>query len=447
MNTHHRRAPLPALLSLGLLLGTPAIAEQRPQANGHSARPDISRTGRFVAFDSEASNLVAADANGTRDVFVRDRRTGRTLLASRRTAGEPGDALSSHACLAADGSAVGFMSVATNLVAGDTNGQPDIFVHDLRTSRTSRVSVAGDGSQAAGESRDCAVSADGRFVAFTSTAENLVADDTNRAADVFLHDRSTGRTTRVSLGRGGRQADAASWAPALSHDGTTVAFLSHATNIVEGDRNALPDVFVRDLRTRRTWRVSVATDGTEGDWHADQLDLAGNGRHVAFETWARNLDPLDADERPDVYVHDLRRGRTTLVSRGANGSGDGHCVNPVLDFSGRRVAYESLATNIVERPANAWMEVFVHDRRDGTTERASLAPDGQQGSDDCGEASLSANGRWLAFAAKAKNLVPGDTNRKVDIFVRDLRRGRTERVSGPSDAGPARAAAARTSSR
>jgi Tol biopolymer transport system component len=260
-----------------LVTGTTELVsvELAGQGNGRSAPPDISADGRLVAFGSFSPNLVAGDTNDAFDVFVRDRAAGTTVRASVDSAGVEGNAASTRPRLSGDGHFVAFGSEASNLVAGDTNGRRDIFVHDLASRTTERVSVDSAGNEAnsqsdgpgirGGSSFGPDLSGDGRFVAFDSIATNLVAGDTNTCGpfyqspagacpDIFVHDRLTGATRRVSVDSAGAQANAASTDPAISADGSVVAFFSPATNLVANDTNtcpafgtppgACPDVFV-----------------------------------------------------------------------------------------------------------------------------------------------------------------------------------------------------------
>jgi len=280
------RRPVLAVVLLASLLVTPAfvaptasavtgattrvsVATSGTQANGESGGSAITADGRYVAFGSNASNLVVGDTNGTGDVFVRDRVTGATTRVSVATGGTQANGDSSGPAISADGRYVAFDSNASNLVAGDTNGCFDVFVHDRVTGATTRVSVATDGTQAGGFCEDpiapsgsgqAAISADGRYVAFWSKASNLVAGDTNISADVFVHDRVTGATTRVSVASDGTQANNGGNSPVISADGRYVAF--NSDNLVVGDPpDVFQGVFVRDRITGAMTRVSVATGG------------------------------------------------------------------------------------------------------------------------------------------------------------------------------------------
>ncbi|MEU7650005.1 RICIN domain-containing protein [Streptomyces huasconensis] len=384
--------------------------------------PVLSGDGRYAAFTSDAASLVPGDKNLAPDVFVRDRSAGTT----ERVSLTDGDAESSPAewsdepSISGDGRYVAFESVARALVNGDTNNQRDVFVRDRVAGTTQRVSVATNGTQSNNWSFAPSVSADGRYVAFTSGASNLVAGDTNGADDVFVHDRQTRTTQRVSVAGGGAQGNAESRTPSLSADGRHVAFTSAASNLVAGDTNGAEDVFVRDLGSGTTQRVSVTGAGAQGDRGSSWPSLSADGRHVAFSSSAANLVSGDTNGRIDVYVRDRQAGTTQRVSVADNGTqGDGHSAGASVSADGRHVAFSSSATNLIARDANAVGDVFVHDRQTGKTQRVSTAyADGGDGDHYSSEASLSADGRLTVFSSAASDLVPGDTNATYDVFAR-----------------------------
>ena len=241
------------------------MASDGTHGNSNSHNATISSDGRYVAFESTANNLVISDTNGYDDIFVHDRQTGHTLRASVASDGTQANNAGNLPSISANGQYVTFFSTANNLVISDTNGASDVFIHDTETGRTKRVSVTSDGTQGNSSSYNASISADGQYVAFESWANNLVISDTNSAYDVFVHNTQTGQTQRVSLASDGKQGNYQSHYPSISADGRYVAFESYATNLVISDTNYHYDIFVHNIQTRQTSRVSVASDGTQAD--------------------------------------------------------------------------------------------------------------------------------------------------------------------------------------
>ena len=276
-----------------------SVASDGTQANWNSDATSISADGRYVAFVSASSNLVVGDTNfcstsgipsfGCPDVFVHDRVTGETTRVSVASDGTQGNRESYGSAISADGRYVAFVSWAYNLVIGDTNSYDDIFLHDRKTQETTRVSVTSDGMQGNDFSFSASISSDGRYVAFVSVASNLVVGDTNGSEDIFVHDRQTGETTRVSVASDGTQGDWASTVPTISADGRYVVFNSTATNLVVGDTNGFYDIFVHDRVTGETTRLSVASDGTQSNDLSLYPFISTDGRYVTFVSWASNL--------------------------------------------------------------------------------------------------------------------------------------------------------------
>jgi len=397
----------------------------------------VSGGGRYVAFDSDATNLVPGDANGQADVFVRDRQTGATTRVSGNSVGDEGNLTSWTPTISPDGRYVTFVSAASNLVPGDANGQEDIFVHDRNTGVIDRVSVDMDGNEGNNVSYDPpAISADGRYVAFSSMASNLVAGDTNDKTDIFVHDRQTGATTRVSVDSAGNEADGWSEQPAISADGRFVAFTSDATDLVSGDTSSYGDVFVHDRQTGTTERVSVDSDGNQATGgNSASPAISSDGRYVTFASEAVNL--VDGDSNfcgvpwsscSDVFVHDRQTGVTERVSVASGGAqGDRGSGSPTISADGRYVGFTSGASNLVDGDTNMCSptyncpDVFVHDRRSGVTKRVSVdSGGGQANGASGGRPFMSADGRYVAFGSEATNLVTGDTNGVDDIFAHDL---------------------------
>jgi Tol biopolymer transport system component len=381
----------------------------------------VSADGRYVVFATLADDLVPGDTNGLGDVFVRDRWSGTTERASVDSAGAQADSESYAPTISADGRWVAFGSVATNLVAGDTNGRPDCFVHDRLTGVTERVSVdsaGAEGDDSAGYAAP-SISDDGRFVAFESWADNLVPGDTNGTQDIFVHDRQTGATVRVSVDPAGNDANSSSNDPSISADGRYVAFTSLASNLVAADVYPGNDVFVRDLASGTTVLVSVDSNGIQGNSDSLLPSITPDGRFVVFESMASNLDPVDTNVAFDVFVRDLAAGTTAIVSVDSLGvPGGSDSVYPSISADGRYVAFESL--NIfAQGEFNAHWDVFVRDRQSGTTEWESTNADGAQSNFHNHQPWISGDGRFVAFQSGSTDLVHGDTNGFDDIFVRD----------------------------
>jgi Tol biopolymer transport system component len=398
-----------------------SVASNGAQANGHSLASTISAEGRFVAFYSSATNLVPGDTNGARDVFVHDNQTGATTRVSVSSSGGQANGQSFSPSISADGRYVAFYSDATNLVAGDTNNADDVFVHDRQTGATTRVSLSSAGGQTDAGSYLPAISADGRYVAFVSDATNLVPGDTNRLRDVFVHDVAAGTTTRVDVATNGDEAQGGpSTAPAISADGQIVAFSSFAFNLIATDTNFESDVFVHNLQTGDTSRVSVSADGFEVDGNSFDPSLSGNGRYVAFDSDAFDLVPDDSNDAVDVFVVDRQTGQVTRASLDDAGAeaNDGS-AEPSLNADGRFVAFSSESTNLVPGDTNGAIDIFIHDNLSGATTRLSVKANGAEADGDNIRPVLSADGHFVAFDSQADNLVSGDGNGFSDVFLRD----------------------------
>lgn len=423
-----RAVPIAAALAITLApTGTTErvnLSATGQQADAESWADATSADGRYVLFDSHASNLVPGDTNGQTDVFVRDLQTGETTRVDVASDGKQARLLPSHGTsISADGRYSVFTSEAANLVPGDTNDATDVFVHDLGTGQTVRASVRSTGTQVSGFSGDGVISADGRYVAFDSYANNLVPHDTNGGQDVFLRDLEAGRTTRLDLSSYGRQTarGSQSGTPAISADGRFVAFASSAPNLVSGDTNRATDVFLRDRKRGRTVRVDVGPRGRQArNGSSQQPALSADSRFVAFVSSANNLISRDTNHRQDVFLRDRARRRTTRVSISSSGGQPKRpSAAPVISPDGRFVAFSSAAA-LVPGVAGGVGQVFVRDLRAGTIALASLGSDGEAGDASSNAAGFSADGRYLAFSSWATNLVPDDTNGQLDVFVRDF---------------------------
>jgi Tol biopolymer transport system component len=464
---------LPALVAQAATALPPAFATVRisvsslgTQANNNSSLNmnvgGISDDGRYVAFQSVASNLVLGDTNGASDVFVHDNSTGTTTRVSVNALGVQGNGNSYWAGISADGTKVAFASEATNLVASDTNGYSDVFVKNLSTGAVTLVSVSSLGAQGNGDSAQrllgneivpirAAISGNGNRVAFPSFATNLVAGDTNGISDIFVRDIAAGTTTRVSVSSLGAEAvDTLGFIgnrhPAISDDGNVVAFTSGALNLVPGDTNAIKDVFVHVMSSGLTERVSVSNLGTQGygelDFNTNEgASLSDDGRYVAFWSGAHGILVPDLNDNPfgnDVFVRDRTLGTTTLESVSALGvQGVGVEIGsywPDISSDGSMIAFSSDAPNLVPGDTNNTSDVFVRVRATNKITRVSVSSSGAQSTCDVAvhleacsigvamsDPQPAGSGTtpdkiFVAYTSWSADLVAGDTNGFMDVF-------------------------------
>lgn len=352
--------------------------------------------------------------------------------------GDSGGVAFGALAISGNGRYVAFASEASNLVPGDTNNVSDVFVRDLLTGTTRRVSVNGSGGQGLGASEYPSISPDGRYVAFASATADLVPGDTNGYLDVFVRDLKTGVTKRASLDSSGNQGNEGSLETSVSSNGRFVAFKSEASDLVPDDTNGIIDIFVRDLKTGETKRVSVDSSGTEANDVSQGAVVSANGRYVAFQSFASNLVSGDNNTNSDVFIHDLKTRTTRLVSVNTSGEEAGaFCFytgvagtgGASISADGRFVAFQSFACDLVPDDTNDLQDVFVRDLKTGITQRASIDSAEVESNGGSASAAFSANGCYVAFVSGADNLVAGDGNLKADAFVRDLKLGTTQRMS------------------
>jgi hypothetical protein len=338
----------------------------------HAGLASVSSDGRYVAFQT-ANALALGDTNGDEDVYVRDREAGTTTQVSLRSTGgqHNGTDLLLRPEISGDGRFIAFDSGATNLVASDTNSRADVFVRDRVGGTTERVSVSSSEVAADNTAVAAAISDDGRYVAFSSTATNLVSDDDNEQSDVFVRDRTAGTTVRASLTDADGQADGFSRNADISSDGRYVAFDSTSTDLVADDENDEErDVFVRDLVAGTTTLVSVSSAGDAGNGESEQPSISPDGRYVAFESDADTLVAADGNETRDVFLHDLVTGDTVRVSETTAGVEFEGAGDADVSTGGAVVAFEG------SPPDPAPGGIYVHDTGTGTTELASLTSTG-----------------------------------------------------------------------
>ncbi len=409
----------------------------RPQVAGirnFSGGPSVSSDGRFVAFSSSSSDLVASDTNIATDVFVHDRQTGSNRRVSVSSVGGEGNQNSSGAMLSDDGGTVVFSSLASNLVGGDTNGVSDVFMLVLSGSVPRRISRNGSLEQGNGASSAPQVSSDGSVIVFQSTASNLVANDTNARVDVFVYRPADGVPERVSVQPDGTQGNGDSTEPALSPDGRWVAFTSRASSFSGIDSNGQPDVYLRDLGSAPgNWieHISVDVGGGPINGPAQRPTLAADGTQVWFDSVASTLVRGDGNAASDVFQRDRLRRETVLQSRG-NGSPVPNAAAqlPGLDGSGQLLVFDSAAGNLVPDDDNGDSDVFVRDLVAGTVERISRSFNADRApSGPSFEGAISADGRWVAYASEADNIASPDNNATRDVFLYDRQTGASRLLS------------------
>lgn len=390
--------------------------------NAGSLQASVTADGRFVAFASWASNLIPQDENSTKDIFLHDRLSGENTLVSVSSTETQGDDQSYAPDVSSNGRYITFFSAATNLVANDTNDGFDVFVRDRTLQSTQRVSVASYSTQANDWSYDPVISRDGRYIAFTSTATNLIAGDTNNRDDVFLRDLSTFTTTRVSVSSDETQGNGESTHPSISDDGRYIVFASRASSLVSGDSNGLTDIFVRDTALGTTARLSVASIGTQANGGSSNAYISRDGRHVVFMSDASNLIPDDTNGVTDTFVHELATGTTTRVSVASDGTqaNGASLFKTAISDDGRYVTFQSSATNLVSGDTNDRDDIFWVDIETGFVERVSVASDGTQADGSSQSPDISGDGQVVVFTSYAKNLVPEDSDFREDVYAHDI---------------------------
>ena len=413
------------------------------EPDGRSFDPVTSNTGRYVAFASDAENLVANDANSAKDIFVRDNKDKITELVTQSLSGGSANGLSGQPDITADGRYVVYWSFADDLVANDTNAASDVFRYDRQTGTTERVSVATGGGQAAGSSLGGSVSDDGNFVVFYTTAA-LDPLDTNGTYDIYRRDIAGNTTTLVSKNLAGNAAGNC-FDPVISRDGNSLIFWSGTTDITAGDTNGFSDVFFVNTTLGTTTNLTQVGDG-----HSYTGDIGvGPSPTVALMSSATNLDSSSVDTNgvQDIYVITLA-GLFNFTTRVTDG--DLASSNPVLAatsvIGGTVLAFNSAATNLqvpgaTPQDTNALTDVYVWERTPttpgGTRTRLisqTFAADLADGA-STRKPAISPNGQAIAFPTHATNLSAPDSNGVEDIYIRPRHVPQIESVSGNLQAG------------
>ncbi len=420
--------PNPVVSSIVLFaLATPARAQGVERVSidlaggdpdGASVNRSVSADGRYVAFSSDASDLVANDGNGVSDVFIVDRLLGSTTRVSVDLSGGDADGGSNAPALSGDGRFVAFASRANDLVANDLNGMQDIFLRDLQLGITTRISLSSANVEPNGDSYAPWVDLDGDVVAFASEAKNLVPNDTNSFQDIFVRDLTAGTTTRVNVSSAGVEANAKSVRATISYDGLVIAFASTATNLVPNDGNARSDVFVHDRGAGTTVRASINQTGLGGNQDSGDPEICTDGTKVIFDSKATNLVSNDTNNSSDIFLRNLLAGTTTRVSLDQfGGQTNGNSSEASISLDGTIIAFSSSATDLVANDQNGHADIFVVELDRNRTTRVSVAADGSEADADCGRPELCNDGYVVVFESAATTLVPGDGNGLKDVFA------------------------------
>jgi trimeric autotransporter adhesin len=386
---------------------------------GHSSEPSFSPDGTKIMFTSGANNLVAGDTNNSDDVFVKDLASGAVTRVSTSSAGGQGNGVSGICTFSPTGNKVAFVSSASNLVAGDTNGQFDVFVKDLTTGALTRVSTNGSGVQASGFSANPNFSADGSKLTFQSDANNLVAGDTNATFDVFVKDLVSGAVTRLSTDASGVQGNNVSFEPVFSPDGTKVAFESYASNLVAGDPNDfLSGIYLKNISTGAISKVDTASNGAFANDVSFNPVFSPDGTKISFVSRASNLVAGDTNGQEDIFIKDLATGAVTRVSVTASGTqGNFGARDQVFSPDGTKMAFRGESSTLIAGDTNNESDIFIKDLVTGELARVSQTPTGVEANGGSITPSFSPDGTKLIFNSFANNLVAGDTNAVRDLFI------------------------------
>lgn len=397
---------------------------QRKPSNAASGEPATSETGQFVVFRSAATNLDSDRCkNGFTHIFVRDRNTGTIRCVSVNSNDRQGDRDSLAPSISADGRFIAFTSPATNLDEDRCdNGFHQIYVRDRVSGTTRCISVNSNDRNGNQDSHASSISDDGRFIAFDSAATNLTGNKCDNGFNhVFVHDRSTGKTTCVSVRSNGDEANGDSFDPSISADGRVVVF-STATNLSARCDNGNSHIYIHNLDTGENHCLSRNNEGQQSNGNSALARVSGDGRFVVFQSDSTNVTRRCVNGAMQIFVRDLVEGRITCASidnRGNQGNDDS--VQPSISSDGRFVAFSSGATNLTgNRCADGITQVFVRDRLDEKTACASVGPKKVKGNGASTSPSIAANGSLVTFESDASNLVKKDLNGLRDVFARGI---------------------------
>lgn len=388
--------------------------------NDNSRHPVISLDGKRVVFRSDATNLVPEDNNGQQDVFFKNIDDGSISIASTNAQGAPGEGPSEEPFISGDGAVVTFTSQSSNLVPGVSGPVKNIYRKNIKTGAIDLVSGDAAGAPGNDDSVSSSASVEGRFVAFVSSASNLVAGDSNGVSDVFIKDMANGAITRVSTGPQGEQSNSVSgsiYGTSMSADGRLVAFFAAASNLNQFDNDNQLDVFVKDTQSGAVTLASTNADGVKGNAGSYNPAISADGRYVAFASVATNLAPGDTDGAVDIYYKDLQTGRLTLASANKDGMKALESGDPAISSDGRYVAFSARGAGLVPELSNDTYQAFIKDGTGGDLILASQSGSGAEGNDASVKPALDKNAGHIVFESAASNLVPTDSNGLYDIFL------------------------------
>jgi len=424
----------PTYAQLGL---TTRLMVSGNEFNTGASFPSISNDGRYIVFESDSTNVVANDTNSATDIFRYDTQTATYTRVSVSSANVQGNGNSTMPIISGNGRYVVFWSDANNLTANDSNGYSDVFLRDMQTNTTTLISVNSTGNPLTNTViiTPDDISSDGRYVVMVSDSSEIVPNDTNNSWDIFLYDRQTGTTSRVSVNGNGDQLEFGAVDGKLSDDGRYLAFSSSSSNLVANDTNNAPDAFIKDLQTGQVTRVSVDSSGNQATYLPAMPfpgpfpflivdDISADGRYVTFASNATNLVANDTNEYVwDQFFHDSQTGQTKRISINNDGTqADDLSGGGVISDDGRYVFFESGATTLVANDTNNAFDVFMFDNQTNSLSRISLTSAGGQTDGDSGLVALSANMRYVVIASFATNIDSlgwNDTNGAIDIFIYD----------------------------
>ncbi|MBI2605519.1 MAG: PD40 domain-containing protein [Deltaproteobacteria bacterium] len=422
----------------GLWIALSGTAVAAGFSDGNSYSSVVSADGRWVAFESDANNLVPGNGDSQQHIYLRDRQSGSTRRITNRLDGKPADQPCNLNGMSSDGRYILFDTYARGLVDlpdppnHDRDYWQDGYVYDRLTGKTELVTITPTGKRNLSMVFTQAISPDGRFVLFY--AWNNWDEDYNRGTEqVYVRDRVLGTTERVSLAFDGGATNRHSIANSISADGRYVVYSSEASNILPNDKNEFHDVFLYDRQLAKTYLVSKTSEDVSGNGHSVGGLISPDGRYVAYYTMASNIIAGDTNEITDVAIYDRETGQTmgVLTSRGGAG-GSWPFRAQDFAFGGGKIFF-SFCQDLAPGDTNKTCDIYSYDLLSGEIRQESLGPGGIQGNSEWGPAlySVSPDGRFLTYAIDSTNFVPGDTFANFEVYFRNLMTGDFELISQP----------------